>query len=135
MHRRRFKQQTTLQDRIAEWAPGPERDELLRKLSQAETAMHLEDWANSPGLAAAQVSGGDVMKDMKAHLERLRDQAAECAILSAEAQTRKKRELFAKLCADLTDSADHIESVINGTALPDGLLGRSTYEPYQKPDE
>jgi hypothetical protein len=59
--RRRFKQVTTLQDRIAEWAagireqankmqPGPQRDELLRKLRQAETAMHLEDWANSPGL-------------------------------------------------------------------------------------
>ena len=61
--RRRFKHQTTLQDRIAEWAagvreqanemqPGPERDELLRKLHQAETAMHLEDWANSTGLQA-----------------------------------------------------------------------------------
>jgi len=58
--RRRFKQVTTLQDRIAEWAdsireqadtmsPGPERDELLRKLRQAKTAMHLEDWANSVG--------------------------------------------------------------------------------------
>jgi hypothetical protein len=61
--RRRFKQQTTLQDRIAEWAAGvreqanemqhgSERDELLRKLHQAETAMHLEDWANSTGLQA-----------------------------------------------------------------------------------
>lgn len=61
--RRRFKHQTTLQDRIAGWAagvreranemqPGPERDELLRKLHQAETAMHLEDWANSTGLQA-----------------------------------------------------------------------------------
>ena len=59
--RRRFKQQVSLQDRIAEWAigireqanrmrPSPQRDELLRKLRQAETAMHLEDWANSPGL-------------------------------------------------------------------------------------
>jgi len=59
--RRRFKQQVSLQDRIAEWAigireqanrmrPGPQRDELLRKLRQAETAMHLQDWANSPGL-------------------------------------------------------------------------------------
>ena len=59
--RRRFKQQVSLQDRIAEWAigireqanrmrPGPQRDELLRKLRQAETAMHLEDWANSVGL-------------------------------------------------------------------------------------
>jgi hypothetical protein len=61
--RRRFIQQTTLQDRIAEWAagvreqanemqPGPERDELLLKLRQAETAMHLEDWVNSTGLQA-----------------------------------------------------------------------------------
>jgi hypothetical protein len=58
-HRRRFKQQTSLQDRIAEWAgsaradtmsPGPERDELLKKLRQAETAMHMEAWAGSPGL-------------------------------------------------------------------------------------
>jgi hypothetical protein len=61
--RRRFKQKTTLQDRIAEWAasvrdqaaampPGQDRDELLKKLRQAETAMHLQDWANSPGLKA-----------------------------------------------------------------------------------
>ncbi len=58
---RRFKPETvTLQDRISEWAvgvrelasnmpPGPDRDELLIKLKQAETAMHLQDWANSPG--------------------------------------------------------------------------------------
>ena len=55
------------------------------------------------------------MRDMKAHLERRRDQAAECALLSAEAETREKRELFAKLCADLTDAADHLEGVITGT--------------------
>ena len=59
--RRRFKQETSLQDRIVEWArdvraqaaqlpPGPKRDELLKKVRQAETAMHLDDWANSPGL-------------------------------------------------------------------------------------
>jgi hypothetical protein len=56
-----FKQQTTLQDRVIEWAkeardqaavlpPGPKRDMLLKKVRQAETALHLEDWANSPGL-------------------------------------------------------------------------------------
>ena len=60
-NRRRFKHEITLQDRIVMWAkevraqaaelpPGPERDELLKKVRQAETAMHLEDWANSPGL-------------------------------------------------------------------------------------
>jgi hypothetical protein len=41
------------------------------------------------------------MKDMKARVERLRDHAAECALLSAEAESKEKRELFAKLCADL----------------------------------
>lgn len=51
---------TTLQDRISTWAvgireqaatmkPGRERDELLKKVEQAETAMHLQDWAYSPG--------------------------------------------------------------------------------------
>jgi hypothetical protein len=60
-HRRRSSQQTTLQDRISEWAtdvrqqaallpPGRERDELLKKLRHAETAKHLKDWAESPGL-------------------------------------------------------------------------------------
>jgi hypothetical protein len=61
MQSRRFKRQITLQDRIVAWAkevreqaaklpPGPERDTLLTKVRQAETAMHLEDWANSTGL-------------------------------------------------------------------------------------
>jgi hypothetical protein len=60
-NRRRFKHQITLQDRILMWAkeireqaaglpPGPERDELLKKVRQAETAMHLDEWANSPEL-------------------------------------------------------------------------------------
>jgi hypothetical protein len=59
--RRRFKQTVSLQDRIAEWAagvreqakqmqPGHERDELLKKLHQAETAMHMDEWANFPVL-------------------------------------------------------------------------------------
>ena len=63
MQSRRFKRQITLQDRIIAWAkqvreqaaklpPGPEREALLTKVRQAETAMHLEDWANSPGLQA-----------------------------------------------------------------------------------
>jgi hypothetical protein len=59
--RRHFKQEPTLQDRIvkrakevraqtAELLPGSNRDELLRKVRQAEVAMHLGGWANSPGL-------------------------------------------------------------------------------------
>lgn len=59
--RQRFKPEVSLQDRIMAWAkearaqaaglpPGPERDELLKKVRQAEVAMHLDDWANSPEL-------------------------------------------------------------------------------------
>jgi hypothetical protein len=59
--RRHFKQTISLKDRLADWAkgirqqadelpPGYERDELLRKARQAETASNIDDWANSPGL-------------------------------------------------------------------------------------
>jgi hypothetical protein len=63
--RRRFKQQFTLQDRLAAWskavraqaadlAPGPERDALLKKARQAETGSHLNEWLRSPGLRPPQ---------------------------------------------------------------------------------
>jgi hypothetical protein len=61
MLRRRLKQKLSLKDRLALFAraarekasllpPGAEKDELLRKARQADTAVHLDDWANSPGL-------------------------------------------------------------------------------------
>jgi hypothetical protein len=59
--RGRAKQSTSLKARLAVFAeeargkasklcPGPERDDLLKKAQQADTAAHLDDWANSPGL-------------------------------------------------------------------------------------
>jgi hypothetical protein len=59
--RRRNKQTRSLKDRLTSFAdevrakafalpPGDERNDLLRRARQAETASHLEDWANSPGL-------------------------------------------------------------------------------------
>jgi hypothetical protein len=59
--RRRFKQNISLQDRLSAWAktvrnqaaqlpPGPEREALLKKASQADTASQLDQWANSTGL-------------------------------------------------------------------------------------
>jgi hypothetical protein len=30
--------------------PGEEREDLLKKVRQAETAAHIDDWASSPGL-------------------------------------------------------------------------------------
>ena len=59
--RRRFKQQLTLQDRLAAWSkqvreqaaalpPGPEREALIKRARQADVACHLDDWASSPEL-------------------------------------------------------------------------------------
>ncbi len=61
MKRRRIKQDTPLQERLAMFSqelrekalmlpPGLEKDDLLRRARQADTASHLDDWANSPGL-------------------------------------------------------------------------------------
>jgi hypothetical protein len=61
MQRRRFAEPTSLKDRLASFAeatrqqalrirPGPERDALLKKARRADTAVHLEDWADSPEL-------------------------------------------------------------------------------------
>lgn len=59
--RRRLIQTETLQDRLQALAkdvraqaaglpPGLEKDNLLRKARQADTASHLDEWMNSPGL-------------------------------------------------------------------------------------
>jgi hypothetical protein len=59
--RRRLKQTTSLKERLASFAnevrekalqlrPGPEQDALLKKARQADTAAHLDEWANSRGL-------------------------------------------------------------------------------------
>lgn len=59
--RRRVRQATSLKERLmafaqdarakaAELKPGIERDDMLRKARQADTALHLDEWANSPGL-------------------------------------------------------------------------------------
>ena len=59
--RRRFKQSDSLRDRLASFAKeaidkaahlpsGPERDELLKKARRADTASHIDEWANSTGL-------------------------------------------------------------------------------------
>jgi len=58
--RRRFKS-LSLKDRLAlsteearekadHLPPGPKRDDMLKKASQAEAASHLNEWLNSPGL-------------------------------------------------------------------------------------
>ena len=59
--RRRVKQVASFSERLqffaedlrakaAQLRPSPERDALLRSARRANTASHLDDWANSPGL-------------------------------------------------------------------------------------
>lgn len=68
--RRRFKQTTSLKDRLVSFAkatrerasllrPGAEKEELLKKARQADTAARLDDWANSRGLRSPK-SGSDL---------------------------------------------------------------------------
>jgi hypothetical protein len=58
IERGRFKEQLPLKDRLSAWAdtireqanqlcPGPERELLLKKARQADTASHLNEWAKS----------------------------------------------------------------------------------------
>ena len=55
------------------------------------------------------------MKDMAKRLERLREDAAECAITSGLATDKQKRDLFARLAAHLTVLADEVERAIKAT--------------------
>ncbi|MGY2904668.1 hypothetical protein [Bradyrhizobium sp. URHC0002] len=61
MKRRHFIQTTSLAERLLydveqlrqqaeKLAPGPAQDTVLRKIRQNETAAHISDWLNSPGL-------------------------------------------------------------------------------------
>ena len=39
-----------LEAQVAKLKPGPERDALLRKIRQIDTAAHMNEWLSSPGL-------------------------------------------------------------------------------------
>jgi hypothetical protein len=39
-----------LEAQVADLQYGPEKDELLRKIRQLETAAHINEWVSSPGL-------------------------------------------------------------------------------------
>jgi hypothetical protein len=48
------------------------------------------------------------MQDMRAHLEKLLNEAEECSLISKVATDKQKRELFAKLSEHLKLLADHV---------------------------
>ena len=49
------------------------------------------------------------MKDYQAHAEKLRAEAAECALIRDLATEPAKREMFDRLCSHLTVLADQLE--------------------------
>ncbi|MDA9504760.1 hypothetical protein XI09_08470 [Bradyrhizobium sp. CCBAU 11386] len=52
------------------------------------------------------------MKDMQAQLEKLRTEAAECALIRDLATDPKKRELFTRLAEHLSVLASEVERAI-----------------------
>ena len=57
--------------------------------------------------------GDTAMKDMQAHLEKLRVQVAECELISRLATDQKKKELFARLAEHHKTLAAEIERAMN----------------------
>jgi hypothetical protein len=61
------------------------------------------------------------MQDMKTHLEKLRADAAECALIRDLATDPRKRELFTRLAEHLSVLAAEVESAIAaGLGAPEG---------------
>jgi hypothetical protein len=54
------------------------------------------------------------MKDYQAHLEKLRKDAAECALIRDLASDKAKREMFERLAQHLDQLADEVERAMNG---------------------
>ena len=58
------------------------------------------------------------MKDMRAHLEKLRTQVAECELIRDLTTDREKRELFNRLAEHLKVLASELERAIAGNIKP-----------------
>ncbi len=56
------------------------------------------------------------MQDMKIHLEKLRADAAECALIRDLATDPAKRELFTRLAERLATLADEVEAAMTASA-------------------
>jgi hypothetical protein len=54
----------------------------------------------------------NVMKDIEAHLEKLRANAAECALIRDLATDPRKRALFTRLAEHLATLASEVEAAI-----------------------
>jgi len=74
------------------------------------------------------------MKDMQAHLDKLRTQIAECELIRDLATDAKKRELFTRLAEHFKVLAAEIEKTM-ADPNPVTFLGRKTQEPFPSQDD
>jgi hypothetical protein len=70
-----------------------------------------------PGYISSLTTVGGRMDDMRAHLERLRAQIAECELIRDLATDPKKRDLFSKLAQHYEVLAGEIEKAIDSASL------------------
>jgi len=66
------------------------------------------------------VTGGRAMKDYQTHLEKLRADAAECALIRDLAMDPEKRELFDRLSVHLISLAAQVEQAMLQRKVRDG---------------
>ena len=64
------------------------------------------------------------MKDYQTHLEKLRADAAECALIRDLATDPAKRELFDRLAVHLSSLADQVEEAMLSRKVADGQVPR-----------
>ena len=62
--------------------------------------------------------GKPQMKDIKAHLEKLRIEAEECELISKLATSAIKKELFARLASHHRTLAEEVERAIRKSDAP-----------------
>ena len=72
------------------------------------------------------------MQDMKAHLEKLQNQLAECEIIRDLATDSKKRALFMRLTGQFKALIADVETAMAGQGSSITFLGRKTQEPFPK---
>jgi hypothetical protein len=75
------------------------------------------------------------MKDLQAHLERLRLQTAECEMIRDLATDMAKREMFAKLAEHFKLLADELEKEITKRSPANTFLGRKTQDPFPNEED
>ena len=71
------------------------------------------------------------MKDVQAHLEKLRAQIVECELIRDLATDPVKRETFGRMAEHFKVLAGQLELVLKYGKADDTFLGRRTHEPFQ----